>query len=161
MPCLLLIVSHYLIEFVDANSHTEWQTMNPDQLTSSEVSWSRSTLFAKAGHIQIQHRKPNFYDTLVFCVVNGKQCKPWSDAAFCSIWSWSALFAKVQFWSIKHKCMNNTISLILVIQQVSIPADLEKKILAVITTAFNERQIEKEVSGRLTSKKLLVWYYYS
>ena len=38
----------------------------------------------------------------------------------------------------------------------SIPADLEKKILDVITTAFNERQIDKEVSGRLTNKKLMV-----
>ena len=24
-----------------------------------------------------------------------KQCRPWSDAAFCGIWSWSALFAYV------------------------------------------------------------------
>ena len=27
------------------------------------------------------------------CWMNGKQCKPWSDAAFCTIWSGSALFA--------------------------------------------------------------------
>ena len=26
--------------------------------------------------------------------MSGKQCRPWSDAAFCSIWSGSTLFAK-------------------------------------------------------------------
>ena len=30
---------------------------DPDQLASSEANWSGSTLFAKAGHIQIQQDK--------------------------------------------------------------------------------------------------------
>ena len=38
----------------------------------------------------------------------------------------------------------------------SIPCELEKRILDVITKDFNERQIDKEVSGRLTNKKLMV-----
>ena len=28
------------------------------------------------------------------CWMSGKQCRPWSDAAFCGIWSGSTLFAK-------------------------------------------------------------------
>ena len=31
---------------------------------------------------------------LKYCCMYGKQCRPWSDAAFCSIWSGSTLFAK-------------------------------------------------------------------
>ena len=30
---------------------------DPDQLASSEANWSGSTLFAKLGHIQVQHDK--------------------------------------------------------------------------------------------------------
>ena len=30
---------------------------NPDQLASSEANWSGSTLFAKAGYIQVQQDK--------------------------------------------------------------------------------------------------------
>ena len=30
---------------------------DPDQLASSEAKWSGSTLFAKAGHIQVQQDK--------------------------------------------------------------------------------------------------------
>ena len=26
--------------------------------------------------------------------MSGKQCRPWSDAAFCGVWSWSTLFAQ-------------------------------------------------------------------
>ena len=29
-------------------------SVDPDQLASSEANWSGSTLFAKAGHIQVQ-----------------------------------------------------------------------------------------------------------
>ena len=32
-------------------------SVNPDQLASSEANWSGSTLFAKAGHIQVQQEK--------------------------------------------------------------------------------------------------------
>ena len=32
---------------------------DPDQLASSEANWSGSTLFAKAGHIQVQQDKGN------------------------------------------------------------------------------------------------------
>ena len=34
---------------------------------------------------------------------SGKQCRPWSDAAFCGVWSGSTLFAKVclfQYWGL-------------------------------------------------------------
>ena len=31
---------------------------------------------------------------LKYCCMHGKLCRPWSDAAFCSIWSGSTLFAK-------------------------------------------------------------------
>ena len=27
--------------------------------------------------------------------MNGKQCRPWSDVAYCGVWSGSTLFAKV------------------------------------------------------------------
>ena len=30
---------------------------DPDQLASEEANWSRSTLFAKAGYIRVQHDK--------------------------------------------------------------------------------------------------------
>ena len=29
-----------------------------------------------------------------YCCMYGKQCRPWSDAAFCSVWSGSTMFAK-------------------------------------------------------------------
>ena len=31
---------------------------------------------------------------LKYCCMYGKQCRPWSDAAFCGVWSWSTQFAK-------------------------------------------------------------------
>ena len=31
---------------------------------------------------------------LKYCCKNGKQCRTWSDAAYCSVWSGSTLFAK-------------------------------------------------------------------
>ena len=31
---------------------------------------------------------------LKYCCMYGKQCRPWSDAEYCSIWSGSTLFAK-------------------------------------------------------------------
>ena len=46
--------SDYLFQYVDTNSHTEWQTADLDQLVSSEANWSGSTLFAKVGYIQVQ-----------------------------------------------------------------------------------------------------------
>ena len=40
----------HLIQVVDTNSHTEWQSVDPDRLASEEeANWSGSTLFAKAG----------------------------------------------------------------------------------------------------------------
>ena len=33
---------------------------DPDQLASSEANWSGSTLFAKAGHIQVQQDQVKF-----------------------------------------------------------------------------------------------------
>ena len=32
-------------------------SVDPDQLTSSEANWSGSTLFEKAGHIQVQQNQ--------------------------------------------------------------------------------------------------------
>ena len=32
-------------------------SVDPDQLASSEANWSESTLFAKAGYIQVQQDK--------------------------------------------------------------------------------------------------------
>ena len=32
---------------------------------------------------------------LKYCCMYGKQCRPWSDAAWCGVWSESVLFAKV------------------------------------------------------------------
>ena len=61
------------------------------------------------------HISPKYWDTLVtyhtspkiwsipfyylliclkYCCMYGKYCRPWSDAAFCGIWSGSTLFAK-------------------------------------------------------------------
>ena len=33
------------------------KSADPDQLASSEANWSGSTLFVKAGYIQVQHDK--------------------------------------------------------------------------------------------------------
>ena len=33
-------------------------------------------------------------DVSAVCLIIGKLCKPWSDATFCGIWSWSTLFAQ-------------------------------------------------------------------
>ena len=61
-PYLFLIFSQsdYLIWIVAINSHTMYLMANsadPDQLASSEANWSGSTLFAKAGYIQVQQDK--------------------------------------------------------------------------------------------------------
>ena len=54
-PFLILSKSDYLIRIVDINSHTLMaNSVNSDQLASSEASWYESTLFAKAGHIRVQ-----------------------------------------------------------------------------------------------------------
>ena len=40
----------------------------------------------------------SFYYVLMclkYCWMYGKQCRPWSDAAFCGIWSGATLFTKV------------------------------------------------------------------
>ena len=57
MPNTFLIVSQSdnLIQIVDINSHTEWQTVQIQ--TSSEANWYCSTLFAKAGYIWVQQDK--------------------------------------------------------------------------------------------------------
>ena len=44
LPFLILSQSDYLIQIVDINSYTEWQTVQ----IQSEANWSGSTLFAKA-----------------------------------------------------------------------------------------------------------------
>ena len=45
----------YLIQIVDINSHNLMaNSADPDQLASEEANWSGSTLFAKAGYIQVQ-----------------------------------------------------------------------------------------------------------
>ena len=66
MPRLLLIFSQsdYLIQAVDVNSHSNWQTVDPDQLASSEANWSGSTLFAKAGYIWGQQDKGKYPKSL-------------------------------------------------------------------------------------------------
>ena len=53
MPRLLLIFSqsYYLIQVIDTNSNTEWQTVQIQ--ICSEANWSGSALFAKAGHIRV------------------------------------------------------------------------------------------------------------
>ena len=73
-PILIFSQLDYLIQIVDINSHTQWQTVqiqaqeanwsgstlfaaDPVQLASSEANWSASTLFAKAGHIWVQQNK--------------------------------------------------------------------------------------------------------
>ena len=35
---------------------------------------------------------------LKYCCIYGKQCRPWSDATFCGIWSGSTLFAKASLY---------------------------------------------------------------
>ena len=52
---LIVSQSDYLIQIVDINSHTEWQTVHIQ--ISSEANWSGGTLFAKTGHIQVQQDK--------------------------------------------------------------------------------------------------------
>ena len=41
--------------------------------------------------------KSSFYYLSIclnYCWMSGKQRRPWSDAAFCGVWSWSTLFAQ-------------------------------------------------------------------
>ena len=47
--------SDYLIQVVDTNSYTKWQTMQIQ--ISSEANWSGSALFAKAVQIPVQQDK--------------------------------------------------------------------------------------------------------
>ena len=42
---------------MDINSHTEWNSADPDQSASWEADWSGSTLFAMAGYISVQQDK--------------------------------------------------------------------------------------------------------
>ena len=58
MTCPLQIFSQsdYLIQDVDINSHTEWQTVQ-FQISWAKANWSWSTLFAKAGYILVQQDK--------------------------------------------------------------------------------------------------------
>ena len=52
--------------------------------------------------LSIYHICPSLWNRSFYCLLMylnhfcmyGKQCRPWSDAAFCSIWSGSTLFAK-------------------------------------------------------------------
>ena len=55
-PLLIVSQSDYLIQVVDTNSHTEWQTVQIQisWLLLAEANWSGSTLFVKAGYIQDQ-----------------------------------------------------------------------------------------------------------
>ena len=60
MPCPLLIFSQSdsLIQIIDINSYTKMtNSVDPDQLASSEANWSGSTLFAKAEYIRVQQDK--------------------------------------------------------------------------------------------------------
>ena len=118
-----------------------WMANNidPDQTGPSEAVWSGSAVFAYAimsatvvykilGHL------PYFrcWDTLTLyltsqkylskfillpinvsknCWMSCKQCRPWSDATFCDIWSGSTLFARVclskygKYVKVNKKCV--------------------------------------------------------
>ena len=56
MPCpLIFSQSDYLIQIVDTKTtYLMLNSVEPDQLASSEANWSGSTLFAKAGYIKVQ-----------------------------------------------------------------------------------------------------------
>ena len=59
---------------------------DPDQLASSEASWSGSTLFAKARHIRIQQDQgwiSQFYYLLKSLYLLHEWHRPWSNAEFC------------------------------------------------------------------------------
>ena len=53
-PFLTVSQSDYLIQAVDTVTYWMENNADPDQLASPEAKWSRSTLFAKAGHIRVQ-----------------------------------------------------------------------------------------------------------
>ena len=52
-PLLISSQSDYLIQVVDTNSHIN-DSVDPDQLASSEAKWPGSKLFVKAGIISVQ-----------------------------------------------------------------------------------------------------------
>ena len=105
----------------------------------SKAVWSGSALFAYAilseilvfeilGPLPYQ-TCPKIWNSLFYyqlmylkyCCMYGKQCRPWSDAAFCGVWSGPTLFAKAYlsqylwFYDIYHhlsKYSNTVIPLI-------------------------------------------------
>ena len=56
-PLLIFSQSDYLIQIVGIVTYLMVNSADPDQLASSEANWSGSTLFAKAGYIQVQQDK--------------------------------------------------------------------------------------------------------
>ena len=57
-PLLIFSQSYYLIKVVDTKfTYLMTNSVDPDQLASSEDNCSGSTLFAKAGHIPVQQDK--------------------------------------------------------------------------------------------------------
>ena len=65
MPCPHLIFSQsYLIQVVDTNSQTYWQTMQIQISYLLQTNWSGSRLFEK-------------------CSMNGQKCGPSSETTFC------------------------------------------------------------------------------
>ena len=84
-PFLIISQSDYLIQIFYINSNTEWQTVDPDQLASEEANWSGSTLFAKAGYIQVQQDKGLglFYNSKFHFNDNlfGNRCCGWNEGS--------------------------------------------------------------------------------
>ena len=56
-PLLIFSQSDYLIQVFDTRSHQMTNSADPDQLASEDANWPGSTLFAKAGYIQVQQEK--------------------------------------------------------------------------------------------------------
>ena len=61
----------------------------------------------------LKKKKSPFYYLLIclkFCWMHVKQCKPWSDAAFCSIWSGFTVFAQTRLSQHLTHCRLNRLS---------------------------------------------------
>ena len=89
-PFLIFSQSDYLILVVHTNSYTEWQ------IVQIQISWLLQLIWIYTvckGRVYPGSAGQGLY--LSMCLKLLKHCRrPWSDAAFCGVWSRFTLFAQ-------------------------------------------------------------------
>ena len=135
---------------------------DPDQLASSEANWSRSTLFAKTGHVMFSkwRVKGTEYNWNIFCHFYKKTTFTPSCLYSCiPISFWTGVFSKRE--QILLPCPE-------VIKLFSCSTQLSMKFvlfinLKILTKFWNffHAQLSWESSAELSMKKVLnFWYFY-